>query len=489
MPREGLRFGLAAAPVNLDPRFATDAASERINRLIYRRLVDFDAASRPVPDLARWEMLGPTHYRLTLGQAGRVFHDGSRLSAEDVRATYESLLDPSRASPHRAALAVIARIEVIDPDSVDFHLKQPDLQFPGRLGIGILPARLLKVDHPFHHRPVGSGPLVFLEWPAENRLRLTRHSDGQAIEFITVPDPTVRVLKLLRGEIDMLQNDLPPELVRYLAEREQVQVMRAPGGNLTYLGFNLQDPVVGRAEIRQTIAHAIDRAAIIRYLMGGAARLASSVLPPEHWAGAPDLPFYPYDPMKARALLRQAGFDRDHPAHIVYKTSSDPFRIRLATLIQQQLAAVGLAVELRSYDWGTFFGDIKAGRFQMFSLSWVGIKSPDIFRYAFHNASIPPVGANRGRFTSRLADRLIERAQGASGLEMQADIYRRLQQHLWDSLPYVPLWYEDQVFIARRDIRGYRLSADGNYDALAWVESAVRGGSPRAQQVGLFHAD
>jgi hypothetical protein len=107
---------------------------------------------------------------------------------------------------------------------------------------------------------------------------------------------------------------------------------------------------------------------------------------------------------------------------------------RLATLIQQQLAAVGLAVELRSYDWGTFFGDIKAGRFQMFSLSWVGIKSPDIFRYAFHSASIPPVGANRGRFTSRLADRLIERAQ-ASDWEMQADIYRRLQHHLAVSVP------------------------------------------------------
>jgi peptide/nickel transport system substrate-binding protein len=81
---------------------------------------------------------------------------------------------------------------------------------------------------------------------------------------------------------------------------------------------------------------------------------------------------------------------------IVYTTSTDPFRLRLATIIQHQLSAAGFEVELRSYDWGTFYGDIRAGRFQMYSLMWVGIKLPEIFRYAFHSESRPPVGANRG---------------------------------------------------------------------------------------------
>jgi peptide/nickel transport system substrate-binding protein len=133
-------------------------------------------------------------------------------------------------------------------------------------------------------------------------------------------------------------------------------------------------------------------------------------------------------------------------------------------------------VELRSYDWGTFFGDIKAGRFQLFSLTWVGIRSPDIFRYAFHSASVPPSGANRGRFASPLVDRLIGEAQGAIDIEAQAKLYRRLQHYLCETLPYVPLWYEDQVFVARREVQGYRLSVDGNYDALATVRRSQAAG-------------
>lgn len=469
MPREALRFGLAAAPVTLDPRYATDAASERIDRLIYRRLTDFDAASRPVESLARWQAVTPTRYRFTLGADGRMFHDGSRLTTEDVKATYDSVLDPATASPHRASLANITRIEVQDADTLDFFLREPDLQFPGRLGIGILPKRLIDGSHPFHRQPVGSGPLAFLDWPAENLLRLRRTADGQVFEFVTVPDPTVRVLKLLRGEIDMLQNDLPPELVKYLAGKEQVRVLRAPGGNLVYLGFNMEDPVTGRREVREAIAHAIDRGAIIRYVLGDAARTAESVLPPEHWAGNPRLGSYTHDPELARRLLRQAGFDNGHPPHIVYKTSSDPFRIRLATLIQRQLTEAGFSVDLRSYDWGTFYGDIKAGRFQMYSLSWVGIQSPDVFRYAFHSASKPPLGANRGRFASPLADELIKRAQRADRIEVQAKLYRDLQQLVWENLVYVPLWYEDQVFIARRGVQDYTVAPDGNYDGLIGV--------------------
>jgi peptide/nickel transport system substrate-binding protein len=468
---QSLCFGLATAPVSLDPRFATDAVSERISRLIYQRLVDFDAASRPVPALARWQVLGALHYRFVLMPPGaeRLFHDGTRLTAADVKATYDSILDPSQASPHRASLASIRQIQVVDADTVDFFLGEPDLQFPGRLGIGILPARSIQADHPFHHQPVGSGPFAFLDWPADNRLRLKRLADGQVVEFIVVPDPTVRVLKLLRGEIDMLQNDLPPELVGYLSEKANVQVVRGRGSNLAYLGFNMEDPIVGRREVREAIAHAIDRTAIIRYVLGGAARSSEAVLPPEHWAGNRELTAYDHDPGKARALLRQAGFSERHPAHIVYKTSNDPFRVRLATLILQQLADVGLSVELRIYDWGTFYGDIKAGRFQMYGLTWVGVRAPDIFRHAFHSASRPPIGANRGRLADPLVDTLIEQAQHASDIETQAAIYRRLQTQLLDSLVYIPLWYEDHVFAARRDIQGYTIAPDGNFDALARV--------------------
>ncbi|NIR31412.1 MAG: ABC transporter substrate-binding protein [Gammaproteobacteria bacterium] len=465
----GVRFGLAASPVTLDPRYATDAASTRINRLLYRHLVDFDERFRPVPALARWERRGPTRYRFVLGDSGRRFHDGRRLTASDVKATYDSMLDSANGSPHRGSLEVIKRIRALDEDSVVFELERPDPMFPGRLAIGILPKDLIAREHPFGRRPVGSGPFSFLDWQDEGRLRLRRRSDGLTVEFLRVKDPTMRVLKLARGEIDMLQGDLPPELVSWLADGDDVQVRTARGSTFAYLGFNMEDAVTGNAFVRKAIAHAVDRVAIIRHVMGGAARPASALLPPGHWAGHPALASIEHDPARARRLLERAGYGPGRTLRIVYKTSNDPFRVRLATIIQDQLARVGIDVELESYDWGTFYGDIKAGRFQMYSLAWVGLKMPDVFRYVFHSESVPPDGANRGRFASAAVDRLIERAERTHDREQQARLYRELQEHLLKEMPYVPMWYEDNVLVARRSIRGYELSRDGNYDGLVNV--------------------
>ena len=472
-PSEALRFGLAQAPVTLDPRFATDAASERINRLLYARLVDFDAASRPVPRLGRWETLSTTRYRFTLSEQGRRFHDGTPLTAHDVKATYDFVLDPANASPHRLALIHIERVEVLDRERLEFHLSRPDPLFPALLVLGIVPAVLAEQGHPFNERPVGSGPLAFADWPEEGRLRLKRIADALPIEFVTVKDPTVRVLKLLRGEIDLLQNDLPPELVNYLERREEVRVARGAGANFTYIGFNLEDAATGRLEVRRALAHAVDREAITRHLLPGA-RLAGALLPPEHWAGHPKLRGVEYDPAEARRLLTVAGFGPDNPLRLEYKTSADPFRVRLATVIQHQLKEVGVEVKVRSFDWGAFYGDIKAGRFQLFSLSWVGIKTPDSFRYIFHRDSVPPDGANRGRFRSTEADRLIELAERESTLGGQARHYRALQAHLAGALPYLPLWYESQVVAMGRGVSGYSTAPDGNYDALARVRMEPR---------------
>lgn len=465
-----LRMGLANAPRNLDPRFATDATSERINRLLYRRLVEFDAASLPVPSLARWEQRSPTRYLFTLGEDGRDFSDGSRLDSGDVAATYESILDPANASPHRALLSIVQDMRTQGPDRIEFRISTPDPLFPAYLGIGILPAALIRNDHPFQTEPVGTGPFRFIDWPQPGRLLLERARDGRRLELLTVKDPNVRVMKLLRGEIQMLQNDLSPELLGYLRGRSKVRVREMGGANFSYLGFNLEDPVTSRLTVRRAIAHAIDREAILRFLFRGAGRLAEAMFPPEHWAGAKGLSGYAYDPDRARALLAAAGFGPERPLRLVYKTSSDPFRVRLATVIQAQLAQVGIQVDVRSYDWGTFYGDIKAGRFQLYSLSWVGIRTPDIFRYVFHSASVPPEGANRGRYRSPRADRLIEAARSAQDLDRQAALYRELQELLLGELPYVPLWYEDQIYACRNEVEGYRLAPDGNYDGLVDVD-------------------
>ena len=469
-PPTAIRMGLVSSAVNLDPRFATDATSARINRLLYQRLVEFDSSSLPVPSLASWRQLNPQHYRFRLSDKEIRFSDGGRLTARDVVATFKSILDPATASPHRAVLHMIEQVDQIDEQTIDFLLSRPDPLFPAYLSIGILPAKGIEHGHPFHRQPLGSGAFLFVDWPEEGRLLLQRRRDGMAFEFITVKDPTVRVLKLLRDEIDLLQNDLPLELLGYLKRQPKAVIQQGRGSNFAYLGFNLEDEATGNLLVRRAIGHAIDREGIIHHLFGGAARAAQALLPPWHWAGAEALSPLPYDPELARQLLAKAGYTPQRPLRLSYKTSSDPFRIRIATIIQHQLAEVGIEVDVRSFDWGTFYGDIKAGRFQLYSLAWVGIKTPDIFRYVFASDSLPPDGANRGRFKDAEVDRLIALAESQPSPTEQAPVYHQLQALLLQKLPYVPLWYEDQVVVSRRGIQGYQLAEDGNYDALVKVE-------------------
>ena len=466
-PRDDtIRFGLASAPANLDPRYATDATSARINRLLYQRLVDFDAQFRPIPALANWQQITPLRYRFHLKTRRADFHDGSALNAIDVAATYLSILAPDSGSPHAGTLKLIERISVQDSNTLDFHLHRPDPLFPGYLAIGILPAAGIDTDYPFHEKPIGSGPFRLGDWPEPGRLILKRLADGQNFEMIRIGDPTVRVLKLLRGEVDILQNDLPSELLSYLSGKADIRVSFGPGSNFSYIGFNLADPVTGNLQVRQAISHAIDRDAIVHHIFGDAARLAAALLPPEHWAGHKAIEPLAFDPVRARQLLAEAGYSEAAPLKLSYKTSTDPLRIRIATIIQQQLREAGIDMALQSYDWGTFYGDIKAGRFQMYSLAWVGIKTPDIFRYAFHSESLPPEGANMGRLQDAAIDNLVMAAEQGGTLAAQAVAYRKIQLRLLQLLPYIPLWYEDHVFAARSDISGYQLASDGNYDAL-----------------------
>ena len=135
---------------------------------------------------------------------------------------------------------------------------------------------------------------------------------------------------------------------------------------------------------------------------------------------------------------------------------------------------VDIALTVRSFDWATFYADVKAGRFQTASLSWVALRTPDIFRYAFHSGSLPPAGANRGRYVDPVADDLIDEAEQTADETEQVALLRALQARLLETLPYLPLWYEDPVSVVRREIAGYRVSPDGGYDGLSEVVRVSR---------------
>jgi len=223
--------------------------------------------------------------------------------------------------------------------------------------------------------------------------------------------------------------------------------------------------------VRQAIAHAIDRDAIIETLLDGQARKADGLLAPENWAYAQGLTRYKYDPEKAELLLDRAGFKRRGPGEprfvLSYKTSTDRLRNRIADVMVHQLEQVGIAVEKRSYEWSTFFDDIKKGNFQSFSLTWVGLMDPDILRYIFHSSMTPPVGANRGGYSNLHVDDLLDRARIENDTKKRKDLYVQAQRIIADDCVYVPLWWADDIVVTSKRLEGFKLEPGGVYTSLA----------------------
>jgi peptide/nickel transport system substrate-binding protein len=458
-----IRFAISQAPLNLDPRYATDAASERLNRLIYQPLMDFDAASKPAWILASSHAFDGKQLTITLKDNLPAFHHGKKFSATDVKATYDSLLT-LKDSPHAAEFANIASIKVVDDKTVIFNLKTADKHFLEKLVIGILPADLIASNQDFSHNPVGNGALKLVSW--DNKIKLQRVKDSAKITLQEVKDPTVRVLKLLRGEVDLLQGDLPPELVKYLQSKPEIVVETGVGSNFSYLGLNFNDPILKQLKVRQAIAHAINRPDIIQKVMVKSTREADQILPPEHytnqeWFGNKMLSTYDYNPALSKKLLIEAGVKL--PLKLVYKTSTDAQRVRFATIMQAQMREAGIDLEIRSLDWGTFFADVKAGNFQLFGLTWVGIKTPEIYSKTFGSQSFPPNGFNRGRYVDAELDKLL-----------LDENWQMATTRIHNELPYIPLWYEGHFVAMQKNMRNYHPKPDGNWDDLAIVTRSAK---------------
>ena len=230
----------------------------------------------------------------------------------------------------------------------------------------------------------------------------------------------------------------------------------------------MDHPILRHEKVRRAIAHALDREAILRNVIRGFGRPATSLLCPENRYHKSGLAEYPYDPDKAERLLDEAGFPRrpEERFSLTYKTSSDKVSRQVAVAVQENLGRVGIRVLLESLEWGTFYGDVKRGDFDLFGLTWLGIRDPDAYRLRFSSAFFPPQGLNRGRYRNREIDTLVTAGVAATELEARRSIYDRVQEILAEELPYIPLWYPDNVIVAREVFDGDPVPPDGNFGFL-----------------------
>jgi peptide/nickel transport system substrate-binding protein len=461
-------IALANSPTNLDPGVGLDEASQKMHQLLYSSLVKIDASLRVVPDLAtRFETKDSQNYFVTI-PAGVTFHDGREMTADDVAYTFRRFLNPTFVSGRKGAYKDLASVEVVDAHTVAFHLSKPSAAFPISLVMGIVP---VGTGAAAARHPIGSGPYALAEFVPDDHVRLAPFEHYYAgpprntgLTFRVVPDETMRGLELRKGTVDLVVNDLSPDLIHGLQEEGRVKITTGPGTDYAYVGFNLRDPKLADRRLRMAIGYAIDQAAIVTYLRRNLAQPATGIVPPMSWAYAADVLRFTHDPAKARALLDEAGFrDPDGPGpaprlKLSLKTStSEPYRLQ-ASVIQRNLAEVGIDVDVRSYEFATLMADVLKGNVQLYTLQWVGVTDPDMLRRAFHSAQVPPSGFNRGYYKNPEADRLIDQASAALDERERGRLYQEAQRVIAADVPYISLWYKTNVAIAQPDLEGITLS-------------------------------
>lgn len=474
-------FLIESSPDNLDPRVSTDGQSERIDALVFDGLVARDKNFQFTPALAeRWEQPDPLTLVFHL-RGGVRFHDGCMLSARDVAWTIDSIRSGAVSSQKTSAYASVSGVEARDPLTVVFHLKRADNFLLANLSTGAMGIVPDGSGKEFWRHPVGTGPFRFVSQQIDqdvilerNPLSWSRVPRIERVRFSVVPDAITASLELEKGSGDVAVNSLPMDALPVLAARPDLRVESGRGTELQYLNFNLRDPLLKDARVRQAIACAIDRNLLIEALMRGHAQPAQSMLPPSHWAWTGDADRYDYDPARAGRLLDESGHAKGRDGirlHLTMKTSNQEETRLLAAVLQQQLARVGIALDLRSYETATLLADVRRGAFQMYLFRWIGgNEQPDIFSYVFSTANFSPHGGNRSHYSNAQLDALLDdAAQNVDTGRRRAD-YVEAQQILARDLPAFNLWYLDTIVVHRRRLVNVVPSASGSYSFLETAE-------------------
>jgi len=482
---EGFVVLVESSPQSLDPRFVTDDIGTKLSKLVFAGLVTYDTVdSTPELVLAESiEVVSATEFRVRL-KPGLTFHDGSPLTADDVRVTFES-------TPHE--MKHIDHIEVLDALTLTFTLEAPFAPFLMSLELGIVSRG--EVGDVDKNRPdaktrvatLGAGAYALQERRGDQLVVLKRFDDyvlGPAHEprlvFKVVRDDNARLIALLGGSADLALNNVTPLMLPVVEDDNGLTVESEESIKFTYLMFNTRVRPLDDVRVRRAFALAIDRDEIIDYKFRGLATKATGMLAPSHWAYEPDVRRYATDPAAARALLDAAGYpdpDGDGPKtrfDLTFRVSASKFRKAIAELIAAQLSEVGVGIRVETMEFGMFFSQVHAGNFELASLQWPSPIEPDLLYVAFHSSMVPYEnpqgdGRNRGAFSNARLDAVLEQGRREPDRNLRKPFYAEAQKLLADELPYVPLWHEQNIAVLRKGVTGFQILPNARLRSLEKV--------------------
>lgn len=498
--RDGLVYCSEGNPESFNPQLGTSGTTvDATSAQLYDRLLDYDAKLQQfVPALARgWQAFDKgTRYRFDLRENVQFhttdwFTPSRDFNANDVIFSFERWLDKKH--PYHdvnggrypffrssGLINLIERVERVDDYTVDFHLKRSDSSFLANLATDFAvilseqyATQLLhqKTPEQIDRFPVGTGPFEFELFRKDFIIRYQAHENYwreqpeiKRLVYVITPNANKRMLKLLTGECDVIPYPLINELSQ-LDHDAEIKVGSSVSPNISFWAFNTQQPPFDNVLVRQALAHAVNRPAIIQTIYNGNARLATGMLPETSWAYSPVQQTYPYDPAKARALLEQAGYPNGFSMSIwamPVQRAYNPNAHRMAELMQSDLAQVGVQVNIVSYEWNTFRQRLVAGEHDSVLIGWVADNAdPDNFFRPILSCAAARSGNNRALWCNPEFDQLLVDAIAESDLDQRKHLYQFVEDMVMQHAPLVPIANSLRFQAHRADIEGVELPPYG----------------------------
>ncbi len=457
-PNGVLRFSLGGEVSVLNPILSTDTASSAVEGLIFSGLVKVNEKLEMIPDLAeRWSTSRDGKTWTFFLKKNVKWHDGVELTAEDVKFTFDSILDPKVNSVRRSDYIIDGqpiRFRVVNKYTVQALLPKPFAPFLTHAGMGIIPQHLLAGKDintaDFNRKPVGTGPFKFKEWQTGDHITLTRNTDYyggspllSGVNFKIIPDENSQLVALEAGEID--DAGIPPKDYTRMKAVRGIKVFEYDALLYTYLGLNQANPKFLDKRVRQALAYATDKNQLVSLIFRGLASPAYAPSAPISWAYSDDVPKYKYDPEKAKKLLKEAKAEGLEFTILVNQGNKD--REKAAVILQQQYKKVGVKINIRVMEWSALLKIINAPKdpkdFDAVIIGWSLGLDPDA--YSIWHSSMYPKGFNFIKYQNPAVDKLLEQGRTTMEKAGRKKIYAKLWKLIADDQPYIFLWYPKAV--------------------------------------------
>jgi peptide/nickel transport system substrate-binding protein len=479
-PAGTLVVGLVAEPVNLDPAQVTDLNSNRVGRRIAETLVTFpDESTQIVPGLAESWAVSKDGLRYTFKlRKGVSFHDGTPLDAEAVKFSIDRQVNPehpfNKLGKYPFAnffFGNIKAVEVVDPLTVEFVLKEPRASFLAVLTAGaasiVSPTAVRKYGQDYALTPVGTGPFKYASWERGQRVVLEKNPSYwrfplklDRVIYRPIVEDQARLTELLTGALDLIVGT-PPDYVGQLEANPKVTLLKQVGAHVWYLGINNQKKPFDDKRVRQALNYAVNKDAIVRDVLKGTGSLSVGPVLPKTWGADGGLKPYPYDPERARKLLADAGYPGGFTTTLWVPESGSGMQspVAMSTVIQSNLKAVGVNVSMQTMEWGAYLAKLRSKEQELFALSWMaGNEDPDMVMYPLlHSSQWTPNGPNRALYKNEKFDEILHQARLTTDEKKRADLYRQAQRILVDDAPWIFVDHEIQTAAHAKRVQGFKL--------------------------------